>query len=75
MANDYTDKSISLKNLNSIRVENKLLELSKDEVSFIKGGLLAEGSPPPTDEQIERSRRLFEQSSGIKLGSEDVVFF
>ena len=75
MTNNYTNKPIDLKSLNNIIVEDQLLELSEDETSSIKGGLLAEGSPLPTPEQIERSRRIFEQASGIKLGLEDVLFF
>ena len=60
MTNNYTNKSISLKSLNNIRVEDKLLELSKDETSSIKGGtIFVEGSPPLTDEQEKQYRGKF----------------
>ena len=60
MANNYTNRPINLESLNSIRVEKKLLELSKDEVSFIKGGtIFVEGSPPLTDEQEKQYRGKF----------------
>ena len=60
MTNNYTNRPINLESLSSIRVEDKLLELSKDEVSFIKGGtIFVEGSLPLTDEQEKQYREKF----------------